>query len=265
MSGNAELGSSVNLIEIFSSVQGEGTHIGRSTVFFRLGECDLRCRWCDTPHSWRPARICRFETARGTGAFRSVDNPVSIAEALRAADALDLATHAFGSITGGEPLLQPAAVRALAQGIRERGPRVHLETHGIAVEALEAVVDVVDVVSMDWKFTSDVRRASDPKGEPVASFHDAHEDFLAIAKRAPEVVVKLVVTLDTREEEIDEMCERISKSAGDLALVVQPVTPAGAVKETPGADHLLQLVARIERTVPGVRLIPQTHKLYGAL
>lgn len=257
--------TSANLIEIFSSVQGEGTHIGSSTLFFRLGECDLRCRWCDTPHSWRPAAACRLETARGTGAFRVVDNPVSIADALGAADALDLDSHAFGSITGGEPLLQPAAVRALALGIRERGPRVHLETHGIAVEALETVIDVVDVVSMDWKFTSDVRRASDRKGVPVASFHDAHERFLAIATRAPEVVVKLVVTLDTREDEIGEMCERISKSGADISLVVQPVTPAGPVKETPGADRLLPLLARIERTIPGVRLIPQTHKLYGAL
>ena len=99
----------------------------------------------------------------------------------------------------------------------------------------------------------------------MASFHDAHERFLAIAKRAPEVVVKLVVTLDTREDEIDEMCERVSRSGGEVSLVVQPVTPAGAVREAPGADRLLPLLWRIERKVPGVRLIPQTHKLYGAL
>ena len=111
----------------------------------------------------------------------------------------------------------------------------------------------------------DVKRASDRKGDPVASFHDAHDRFLAIAKRAPEVVVKVVVTLDTRDDEIDEMCERISKAGGGVSLVVQPVTPAGAVVEAPGANRLLPLVTRIERVVPGVRLIPQTHKLYGAL
>jgi organic radical activating enzyme len=246
-------------------VQGEGPQIGTSTLFFRLGECDLRCRWCDTPHSWRPARTCQIETARGTGDFRTIDNPVSIADAMSAADALELSTHMYGSITGGEPLLQPGAVRALALAIRERGARVHLETHGIAFEALETVVDVVDVVSMDWKFVSDVKRASDRKGQSVAPFHDAHERFLTIAQRAPEVVVKLVVTLDTREDEIDEVCERVSRSVSDVSLVVQPVTPAGAVREAPGADLLLPLVRRIERRVPGVRLIPQTHKLYGAL
>jgi len=216
VSRNEEVAESANLIEIFSSVQGEGSQIGLSTLFFRLGECDLRCRWCDTPESWLPARICRFETARGTGAFRKVDNPVSIADVIRAADDLELATHAFGSITGGEPLLQPGAVRALALAIRERGPRVHLETHGLAVDALEEVVDVVDVVSMDWKLASDVKRASDRKGCAVASFHDTHDRFLAIARRAAEVTVKVVVTLDTREDEIDEMCERVSKAGSGL-------------------------------------------------
>ena len=44
-----------NLVEIFSSVQGEGPDVGASTLFVRLGACDLRCRWCDSPHTWRPA------------------------------------------------------------------------------------------------------------------------------------------------------------------------------------------------------------------
>ena len=118
MAQNTEVAESANFVEIFSSVQGEGPQIGTSTLFFRLGECDLRCRWCDTPHSWRPARTCQIETARGTGDFRTIDNPVSIADAMSAADALELSTHMYGSITGGEPLLQPGAVRALALAIR---------------------------------------------------------------------------------------------------------------------------------------------------
>ena len=57
----------MNLVEVFSSVQGEGTHVGETTLFVRFGECDLRCRWCDSPHTWQPARVCCFETHRGSG------------------------------------------------------------------------------------------------------------------------------------------------------------------------------------------------------
>jgi len=38
MGGVAE--ASVNLVEVFSSIQGEGPEIGTRTLFVRLGECD---------------------------------------------------------------------------------------------------------------------------------------------------------------------------------------------------------------------------------
>ena len=254
-----------NLVEIFSSVQGEGTHVGETTLFVRFGECDLRCRWCDSPHTWRRATDCRVETRRGTGAFRTLSNPVSLEQSLAAAVALDVDAHRFASLTGGEPLLQPDAVLALARALRTRGPRIHLETHGLAVGALERVVAAVDVVAMDWKLASDVRRASDARRGPVADFHDDHERFLRVALRAPEVMVKVVVTPATDDAEIDAMCERIAAVAPKTPLVVQPVTPFGPVREAPGAERLLALVARIARVLPDVRLIPQTHRLLGAL
>jgi len=40
------------LIEVFSSIQGEGRYVGQPQVFLRLAGCPLRCRWCDTPRSW---------------------------------------------------------------------------------------------------------------------------------------------------------------------------------------------------------------------
>ena len=168
-------------------------------------------------------------------------------------------------LTGGEPLLQPAAAREIAIAMRARGPRILLETHGLASRALEAVIDVVDVVSMDWKLTSDVRRASDARNAPVEPFDDDHERFLAIARRAPEVNVKLVVTTASGDREIDEAVERVAKVAPEVTLIVQPVTPSGPVRDTPSAERLLALCARIGKKLPKVRLIPQTHKSYGAL
>jgi pyruvate-formate lyase-activating enzyme len=134
----------LNLVEIFSSVQGEGTHAGASTLFIRFGECDLRCRWCDTPQSWKPTAECQIETERGAGAFCTLANPVPLSAAVAAVEALELESHRFVSFTGGEPLLQPEALRALARGLRGRGPRIYLETHGLCADVLAKILGDID-------------------------------------------------------------------------------------------------------------------------
>lgn len=40
------------VVEVFSSIQGEGYHTGRASVFVRLAGCDLACNWCDSKASW---------------------------------------------------------------------------------------------------------------------------------------------------------------------------------------------------------------------
>jgi 7-carboxy-7-deazaguanine synthase len=254
-----------NFVEVFSSVQGEGPYVGTATLFVRLGRCDLRCRWCDSPHTWQPAATCRIQTARGSDAFRTLPNPVPIAEISAAAEALELDAHRFVSLTGGEPLLQPEVVRATAAVLRGRGPRIHLETHGLATAALASVVDAIDLVAMDWKLASDVRRASDPARGEIADFHAEHRAFLSRARRSAEVFVKVVVTPESRDDELDRMAEAIAAIDPKLALILQPVTPRGGVKERPSAARLLEIAARLERGLADVRVIPQTHPLYGAL
>jgi organic radical activating enzyme len=253
-----------NFVEVFSSVQGEGPHVGASTLFVRLGVCDLRCRWCDSPHTWRAAEVCRIQVSRGGDVFREVANPVAVEVIAAAAKALELERHAFVSLTGGEPLLQPEIVRALAEALRGRGPHIHLETHGLAIDALATVVDVVDVVSMDWKLASDVRREGESFKEARADFHDEHEAFLRVALRAPETFVKIVVTPATRDDEVLEAARRIARVGARVLLVLQPVTPRGSVKERPSAAQMLRLAAAAEAILPDVRVIPQTHPIYGA-
>jgi organic radical activating enzyme len=255
----------MNLIEVFSSVQGEGPEVGTSTLFVRFGECDLRCAWCDTPHSWRRAARCRFELTRGSATFEERENPVPLAALLAAAERLELSRHRWVSLTGGEPLLQPEAVAEVAEAFAGRGPGVWLETHGLHAEALRRVLPHLVLVSMDWKLASDVRRASDPRSGAVADFHEAHEAFLAVAKAAPRVHVKLVVTPASRDEEIEEALRRIARTHPGASLVIQPVTPAGGVKQRPSAARLLALERLASRHLADVRVIPQLHPLLGAL
>jgi len=252
--------AAANLVEIFSSFQGEGPYVGGSTLFVRFGACDLRCRWCDSPHTWMPAARCRIAGAGGD--VREIDNPVPVSEVVAIAGELDLARHRFVSLTGGEPLLQPEAVAALARELRGEGRRVLLETHGLAEAGLARVIDAIDVVSMDWKLASEVRRADAAHGgsEP---FHAAHAAFLRVARRAPEVYVKVVVTPATTDVELDELASHLAGVDPAIPLVLQPVTPHGPVRQSPTPERLLAWQARLERSLRDVRVIPQTHKSLG--
>lgn len=260
-----DTGVPASLIEVFSSAQGEGPEVGRTTVFVRFGGCDLRCRWCDSPGTWRPVPDWRIETHAGSEVFETRTNPVDCADLVEAIDRLAPSPSAWISLTGGEPLLQPEAIEAVVHGLAARGRRVYLETHGLHAEALARCVDEIELVSMDWKLASDVRMGPGVAAPAGTDFHDAHAAFLRVATRAARVYVKVVVTPATRDDELDAMLDRIEGVSRDVPLVIQPVTPTGGVKAMPAPSQLLAWLARAERRLTDVRLIPQTHPLYGVL
>ena len=54
--------SRVDLVELFSSVQGEGPHVGTPALFVRLGGCDIRCVYCDEPRCTRSSGLSEKRT-----------------------------------------------------------------------------------------------------------------------------------------------------------------------------------------------------------
>jgi 7-carboxy-7-deazaguanine synthase len=94
--------------EIYRSIQGESSFAGRRCAFVRLTGCNLRCRWCDTPHAFKG------------GTRMTLDAIVDATLALDTELVL---------LTGGEPLLQPAAP-ALLTRLCDAGKTVLLETSG---------------------------------------------------------------------------------------------------------------------------------------
>ena len=111
--------------EIFYSIQGESTRIGRPCVFVRLTACDLRCSWCDTSYAFHE------------GAKRSLEEVIGEVERYDCP---------LVEITGGEPLLQDD-VYPLMEQLLARGRTVMLETggHRPITRVPRAVVKIVDV------------------------------------------------------------------------------------------------------------------------
>ncbi len=111
--------------EMFSSIQGESTRQGLPTFFIRTAGCNLRCRYCDTPHAQ-------------TGGEDIA--PEDIVKAAAASRLLHVC------ITGGEPLLQNETVE-LAALLIDNGRTVSIETNGtvdasILPESCRRVIDI---------------------------------------------------------------------------------------------------------------------------
>ena len=85
--------STMQVNEIFKSIQGEGPNFGKPAIFLRTAQCNLKCTWCDTKYTWD------WENYD----FRKEVKEMTIDEVR--ATILDLEIKHL-VITGGEPLLQ---------------------------------------------------------------------------------------------------------------------------------------------------------------
>lgn len=111
--------------EIFASLQGEGPSMGRPVAFVRLSRCNLACTWCDTAYTWRFEGDNRPH--RDGLAFERTTNQVTLDEADVAARIMAQGQDRL-VITGGEPLLQGAALARMVALLD--GVSVEIETNG---------------------------------------------------------------------------------------------------------------------------------------
>lgn len=104
----------IPMVEIFETVEGEGTRAGFPTIFVRLFGCNLRCTWCDTKYSYPPHKAERVMT---------IDEIVAEVRRYRS-------RHLC--LTGGEPLLYGEHSLALIEALLEIEQLVdlHVETNG---------------------------------------------------------------------------------------------------------------------------------------
>ncbi len=239
------------LIEIFSSMHGEGVLIVCRQVFVRFAECNLACDYCDT--SFQPGPTCQIESKPGSGQFTSHENPVNLSEITRLISHwqhISNNVHHSVVLTGGEPLLHAEILQAWLPEVLGLLP-IFLETNGTLPSELEKIRHLVDWISMDIKGSA-VTGVSTPWTD--------HADFLALAGDRL-CQVKLVVDAGTTDSELLEAASLVNRYAPEVPFILQPRTLTSGPALRGGSLLELQVLAATEHR--DVRIIPQIHPWLG--
>lgn len=221
--------------EIFSSLQGEGIHLGERHLFIRFEECHIHCEYCDELD--KPARIYSLE---------------EVMEAVRRLEKEE-GPHTFVSLTGGEPLLYVNFLSPLLLRLKVLGYRTYLETNGILWQALQEVIGWCDCIAMDLKPASVTKERN---------FLKEHRRFLEIA-RSKEIFVKIVLSKEIEVQEFQSLILLIREVARQTPVILQPVSSPGTEGHEDG--ELMQLLSELQRMacrmIPDVRIMPRLHRI----
>ena len=121
----------MKVVEIFSSIDGEGKRTGLPVVFVRLHGCNLHSSYCDSQYACRGDEYVEM----------SVDQVVS--------RVLEYGLH-YVTITGGEPLLHKDEVYELIRELDAHNIESNIETNG-SIDLSDIPTDANCFVTMDWK------------------------------------------------------------------------------------------------------------------
>ena len=127
----------MKVVELFTSINGEGTRAGELAVFVRFQGCNLRCSYCDT--MWANERDCAYTEL----------TPAEITDRILATGIRNV------TLTGGEPLLQPKLTKLLQALAAHPQLRVEIETNGaVSLAPFGIEAPWRPVVTMDYKLPS---------------------------------------------------------------------------------------------------------------
>jgi 7-carboxy-7-deazaguanine synthase len=157
--------------EIFYSIQGESSFIGRQCAFIRLTGCNLRCSWCDS----------RYAFAEGM--------EMSVPGIIRVVDGFPTR---LVLVTGGEPMLQ-AEIHELFAALFDMNCTVLLETGGhMSLEQVDPRVRKI----VDFKCPSSGMRQHNDYGNVRYLMRDDEVKFVIGDRRDFDWACKLVSKFD---------------------------------------------------------------------
>ena len=113
------------VLEIFDSIQGEGSMMGMPVTFIRFAGCNLACPWCDTKDSWG-----------NTGTTKGLKDPLTPVNVnhkftnMTAEEIVTKVTQKIVVLTGGEPCLQDLETLIALIHDKDEVCMVSIETNG---------------------------------------------------------------------------------------------------------------------------------------
>ncbi|HEX5036771.1 MAG TPA: 7-carboxy-7-deazaguanine synthase QueE [bacterium] len=239
------------VIEVFSSLQGEGPRVGERHLFVRFQDCELTCKFCDTPTSFVVNKFCRVEAPPFSKKFRNLPNPLTPAQLN---EVLADFTESVLSVTGGEPLQKAAFLKEWLPAVRPRF-RVLLETAGVHVHEFREISEFVDIVAMDVKL---------PSSTGMHPWWREHEAFLKAAL-GKEIYVKVVVTSETAQDDLKRAMDLVASVDASIPFILQPASAFARFRSVPAIEQVAGWQTMAQQALTDVRVIPQLHKQLGVL
>ena len=150
--------TTLNITEIFYSLQGEAKEVGIPSVFVRLTGCPLRCNYCDTAYAFKG------------------NNPLSIKSIM---EQVKKYNTRYVCVTGGEPMAQSNCL-ILLDTLIKAGYKTSMETSGsIDISPVNKKVSVV----MDLKTPSSTEKSQN-RYENIALLESKDQLKFVIASRS---------------------------------------------------------------------------------
>jgi organic radical activating enzyme len=225
------------IMEVFSSIQGEGLLIGRRQIFVRFAGCNLDCSYCDTAES-------RNSSA---GRETTIDELQKKIESILTPD-----FHSI-SFTGGEPLLQADFIKKFLEKNKYKSL---LETNGSLPEEVKKLANLISHASVDIKLPEHF--SGDNKDDLIEREIDSLNILIS---RRVKVYCKVVMLPTTKVDTIGHVAKTIKENISDpsrVVMVLQPASPLDYwVQHTP---KLFKMSEKVGEHL-NVLTIPQVHKL----
>lgn len=202
-------------INIAGTIQGEGKLVGMPSLFIRFAGCNLRCEWhladgsksiCDTSYASFDLSTARNE---------SVDDVLRLVE-----NNLGNIRHVV--ITGGEPFLQPEALKELCKGLKSIDDiYITIESNGTIYD--DSIAEYVDLFSISPKLAYSLG------GKSFEGLEKTVQKFIDFVCQGEGKDIQLKFVASCKEHE-DDIKDFLDKLKGWIATDIL-VMPAGETQD----------------------------------